>query len=256
MNDLPRRHVMTGLAGLSLAALLADPIKLAAAAEGLTTVTTQTPSGRKVSAALGIPAKVPAGAVLLVHEWWGLNDQIKGVASELTKLGYLSLAVDLYDGKVAKDSSAAQLLSGAVEPKQAIETLTTWVDYLRHRPDCTGKLATIGWCFGGGWSLRTSLARPVDATVIYYGDVTPDEAALQALKGPVLGHFGNRDQYITPASVDVFEERMKKIGKKATIYRYDANHAFANPTGQNYEAAEARQAWDRTVAFLKETIGS
>lgn len=255
MNDLPRRHVMTGLAGLSLAALLADPIKLAAAADSLTTVTTETPSGRKISAALGVPAKVPAGGILLVHEWWGLNDQIKGVAAELTKLGYLSLAADLYNGKVAKDPATAKELMSAVQPDQARETLTTWLDYLPKRPECSGKLATIGWCFGGGWSLRASLARPVDATVIYYGDVTPDEAALQSLKGPVLGHFGNRDQFITPASVDAFETRMKKIGKKVTIYRYDANHAFANPTGQNYEAADARQAWDRTVAFLKQTIG-
>ncbi|MET1028242.1 MAG: dienelactone hydrolase family protein, partial [Dongiaceae bacterium] len=87
MNDLPRRHVMTGLAGLSLAALLADPIKVAAAAESLAPVTLTTPTGRKISGALGVPAKVPAGAVLLIHEFWGLNDQIKSVAAELTKLG-------------------------------------------------------------------------------------------------------------------------------------------------------------------------
>ncbi|MET1027332.1 MAG: dienelactone hydrolase family protein, partial [Dongiaceae bacterium] len=170
--------------------------------------------------------------------------------------GYLSLAADLYDGKVAADPAAAKGLMSAVKPEEARDTLGTWIDYLRKRPDCTGKLATIGFCFGGGWSLRASLIRPVDATVIYYGDVTPDETALQALKGPVLGQFGNRDTSITPASVDAFEARMKKIGKAATIYRYDAKHAFANPTGQNYEAAEARQAWDRTVAFLKENIGS
>lgn len=256
MNDLPRRHVMTGLAGLSLATLLADPVKVAAAAESLTTVTTKTPSGRDISGALGVPAKTPAGAVVLVPEWWGLNDQIKSVAAELTRIGYLTLASDLYNGKVASDAATARQLKDAVQPDQATETLTTWIDYMRKRPECTGKLAMIGWCFGGGWSLRASLARPVEATVIYYGDVTPDEAALQKLKGPVLGHFGNLDQSITPDSVNTFEARLKKIGKTATIYRYNANHAFANPTGQNYEAAEARQAWDRTVAFLHQTIGS
>jgi len=256
MNHVPRRHVVTGIAGLSLASLLADPLKLAAAAASLSDITITTAGGRKVTAALGVPAKTPAAAVLLVHEWWGLNQQIRGVASQLTDLGYLSLAVDLYDGKVASDPTAAKQYAGAVQPQQAIDTLTSWIDMLRKRPDCTGKLATIGWCFGGGWSLRASLARPVDATVIYYGDVTPPSSALQALTGPVLGHFGGLDQSITPSSVDAFEVRLKQLGKPATIYRYaDAKHAFANPTGQNYEAADARQAWDRTVAFLKQTIG-
>jgi carboxymethylenebutenolidase len=256
MNHLPRRHVVTGIAGLSLASLLADPIRLAAAAATLNDITITTAGGRKVTAALGVPAKIPAPAVLLVHEWWGLNRQIRGVASQLTDLGYLSLAVDLFGGKVATDPAMAKQYIGSVKPEEAIDTLGSWIDTLRKRPDCTGKLATIGWCFGGGWSLRASLARPVDATVIYYGDVTPPPEALQALKGPVLGHFGGQDQSIKPATVDVFEARMKQIGKPATIYRYpDAQHAFANPTGQNYEAADARQAWDRTVAFLKQTIG-
>jgi carboxymethylenebutenolidase len=256
MNHLPRRHVVTGIAGLSLAALLADPLKLAAAAATLTDISITTEDGRKVTGALGVPAKTPAPAVLLIHEWWGLNQQIRGVASQLTDLGYLSLAADLYGGKVASDPATAKQYVGTVKPAEALDTLGSWIDSLRKRPDCNGKLATIGWCFGGGWSLRASLARPVDATVIYYGDVTPAPEALQALKGPVLGHFGGLDQSIKPATVDVFETRMKQIGKKATIYRYpDAQHAFANPTGRNYEAADARQAWDRTIAFLKETIG-
>lgn len=256
MNQVPRRHVVTGLAGLSLAGLLADPIRLAAAAASLTDISITTAGGRKVTGALGVPAKTPAPAVLMVHEWWGLNQQIRGVASELTNLGYLTLAADLYGGKVAQDPDMARQLARSTQPEQAIDTLTSWTDSLRKRPDCNGKLATIGWCFGGGWSLRASMARPVDATVIYYGDVTPSPEALQSLKGPVLGHFGNLDTNITPDSVNAFEARLKQIGKTATIYRYNASHAFANPTGQNYDAEDARLAWDRTVAFLKQTIGS
>ncbi|HEX9448667.1 MAG TPA: dienelactone hydrolase family protein [Dongiaceae bacterium] len=255
MNHIPRRRVVTGLAGLSLASLLADPVKLARAAASLSDITITTAGGRQVSGALGIPATTPAPTVLLVHEWWGLNPQIRGVAAELSNLGFVTLAVDLYGGKVATDPDTARSLAGAVMPAEAIDTLSSWIDALRKRPDANGKLATIGWCFGGGWSLRASLARPVDATVIYYGDVTPSEDALKALQGPVLGHFGNLDKFITPDSVNTFEARLKHLGKKATIYRYDANHAFANPTGQNYQAADARLAWDRTVAFLKATIG-
>jgi carboxymethylenebutenolidase len=256
MNEIARRHVITGLAGLSLAGLLADPVKLAEAAASLSDVTITTKGGRKVTGALGIPEKTPAPTVLLVHEWWGLNPQIRAVGAELTKLGYLTLAVDLYGGKVASDPDTARGLSRSVVATEAIDALSSWIDTLRQRPESNGKLATIGWCFGGGWSLRASMARPVEATVIYYGDVTPAADALKVLKGPVLGHFAGLDQNITPQSVDTFEARLKALGKTATIYRYaDAHHAFANPTGQNYQAADAKLAWDRTVAFLKATIG-
>jgi carboxymethylenebutenolidase len=250
-----RRDVLTGFAGLSLAALLADPVRVAQAAAGLETVTVKTPSGRSVSAALALPAQTPAGGVMIVHEWWGLNDQIKAVASELAANGFVGLAIDLYDGKVARDPDGAKTLMGGVKDAEAIETATTWIDHLHGMKEVNGKVATLGFCFGGGWSLNASLARPVDATVVYYGRVDKSAAELKTLKGPVLGQFGSQDTYINPPMVDGFEKALAEDGIKAEIYRYDANHAFANPTGENYDKEDARVAWDRTVAFLKKTIG-
>ena len=250
-----RRQVVVGLAGLSLAAVLADPAKVARAAASLQTVSTTTPSGRSVSAALALPDRKPAAAVMLVHEWWGLNDQIKSVASEIAKQGWLGLAIDLYGGKSTAKPDEAQTLMKAVVPAEASETMSTWVDWLRKHPDCNGKVASIGWCFGGGMALQAALDRPLDATVIYYGYVARSVDELKSLKGPVLGQFANQDQWITPKMVDGFQTAMKQAGKVLEVHRYDANHAFANPTGDNYNAADAREAWDRTVAFLKTTLG-
>jgi carboxymethylenebutenolidase len=249
-----RRQVVVGLAGLSLATLLADPVRVAKAAASLQTVSTTTPSGRSISAALALPDQKPAAAVMLVHEWWGLNDQIKSVASELANQGYLGLAIDLYGGKVTSKPEEAEPLMKAVVPAEASETMATWVDWLRKHPDCNGKVASIGWCFGGGMALQAALDRPLDAAVVYYGFVQRSADELKSLKGPVLGQFANEDQWINPKMVDGFQAAMKQAGKVLELHRYDANHAFANPTGDHYDAEDARVAWDRTIAFLKATL--
>lgn len=250
-----RRQIVVGLAGLSLATLLADPAKVAKAAAGLQTISINTPSGRAVSGALAVPDVKPAGAVMLIHEWWGLNDQIKSVASEVAKQGYLALAIDLYAGKLAATPADAETYMKAVVPAEARETMSAWVDWLKQHPDGNGKVATIGWCFGGGMSLQAALDRPVDGAIVYYGNVARTADELKSLKGPVLGIFATQDQWINPAMVQGFEAEMKKAGKVLELHNYDANHAFANPTGQNYDAADARQAWDHTAAFLKLVLG-
>jgi carboxymethylenebutenolidase len=241
------------LAALPLAVVLADPRLAAAAAAELETVTITTKAGRKVSGALARPGR-KAPAILLIHEWWGLNDQIKSVAAELANQGYLALACDLYNGRVAKDSGQAGEMMKAVDPKQAIETLTAWVDWLRTNPDGDGEVATIGWCMGGGWSLAASVADPVNATVIYYGKVDLDSGQLARLKGPVLGQFAEQDGWINHAMVDPFVARMQKLGKPIEVHWYNANHAFANPTGQNYHQKDAALAWSRTLQFLKANL--
>src|SRR5262245_19830147 len=169
MTALARRTLVTSIAGLPLAAILGDQRLAAMAGESLDAVSLATAGGRKVSAAFAVPAKTPAPAVLLVHEWWGLNDQIKTMAAEFAKEGFLALAVDLYEGKVVSDPTTAQTLMQSVDPAKAIETLDVWVAWLKKDSRSTGKIGTVGWCFGGGWSLNASIANPVDATVIYYG---------------------------------------------------------------------------------------
>ena len=197
MTMMSRRDVIWGLsAGVPLAAVLADPILAAAAAGTLETVAIKTEGGRTVSGALGVPARTPAPALLLIHEWWGLNDQIKSVAAEFAALGYLALACDLYGGKSADTSDGARALMGAVDGKKATETVAAWGEWLKVHKQGAGKLGTVGWCFGGGWSLNASIATPVDATVVYYGRVAKKARELSKLKGPVLGHYATRDNWI------------------------------------------------------------
>ena len=248
------KSALSAVAGLPLAAVLADPRLARAAAETLETVSINTSHG-PVSAALAVPGETPAGAVLLIHEWWGLNDQIKAVAAELAREGYVALAVDLMGGQVATTPEQARAQVQALVPEEATETLVAWVDWLRAHPATTDRIATLGWCLGGGWSLNASLATPVEGTVIYYGRLSDDPAVLASLRGPVLGHFGTEDQFVDRPMVEGFEAAMQEAGKAYEIHWYEANHAFANPTGDRYDEADAQEAWQRTLDFLRDTLG-
>ena len=256
MTVIARRQVVKGIAaGMPLAAILADARRARAAAEGLETVSLTTDGGRAVKAALAAPARTPAPAVLLVHEWWGLNDQIKTLAAEFARQGYVALAIDLFDGKVATTTAEAGQYVGAVDQERANDTLKSWLKWLKAHAQVNGKVATVGWCFGGGWSLVASIAEPVDATIVYYGRCDRPASMLKNLKGPVLGHFGTLDTSITKDMVGRFEAAMREVGKPYTIHWYEADHAFANPTGARYDADDAKLAWRRTLEFLKKHMG-
>ena len=194
--------------------------------------------------------------MLLIHEWWGLNDHIKAVAAEYAKQGFLALAVDLYDGKVATTREDAKSYMQAVDPDFATEALSTWVGWLRRRPGGNGKVGTVGWCFGGGWSLNTAIATPVDATVIYYGNVAKSADEVAGISGPVLGHFATLDGWINAEMVGGFQKAMTTAGKTdLTIHWYVANHAFANPSGGRYDEENAALSWARTLSFFHQHLG-
>ena len=250
MMDVERRALELAR---PLAAVLADPRLAAAEAAALETVTIATPSGRQAKGALAKPGRT-GPAMLLIHEWWGLNDQIKSVAAEFANQGYLALACDLYEGMVTTDPGKAGALMEALDQAKARETLSAWVNWLRKHPDGNGKVATIGWCMGGGFSLAASIDAAVDATVIYYGNVNFPTAELAKLKGPVLGQFAEKDGWINHPMVDPFVASLKKLGKKHEIHWYDADHAFANPSGQHYERKDAALAWSRSLDFLKANL--
>ena len=254
--EADRRAFLKGLAGLPIAAVLADPVLAQAAASGLETIAIPVADGLTLPAAVAFPKADKAPVILLIHEWWGLNDQIKAVAAEYAALGYVAIAVDLF-GTVALDAAQANALRQALDVPRALRQMVAAVAFARAHPRGTGKVATLGWCFGGGWSLETSIATPVDATVIYYGNVRKGADQLKALSGPVMGHFGTRDQSIDAAMVAAFETAMKEAGKaeQLTVWWYDADHAFANPTGARYDAEDAKLAWERTQIFLKKTLG-
>ncbi|MGE5504946.1 MAG: dienelactone hydrolase family protein [Actinomycetota bacterium] len=250
MAEPSRRAILAGVASLPLARILADPGLAHAAAETTRPQQITTAGGRKVGAALGRPAQVPAPAVLLVHEWWGLNDQMRTMAAELATHGYMALAVDLFGGRVATTQEDAKRQIEAVDPVVAEDILASWLQWLGNHQDSNRSLATLGWCFGGGWALKAATFRPVDATVVYYGKVDLPAGQLERLKGPVMGHFGRRDTFVTPRVVDAFEQAMKQAGKPYQVFWYDAGHAFANPSGGTWDSDAAQLAWKRTLEFL------
>lgn len=197
-------------------------------------------------------------AIIVIHEWWGLNDNIRAMTRRLAGEGYVALAVDLYDGKVAETPDKARQLMGTAmkNEKRALINLSAARQYLE-KEYSPAKMGIIGWCFGGGWALRGALNMKdnVDAVVMYYGEVVTDPSKLADLKAPLLGLFGSEDQAITPAKVNAFEEALQKLNKNATIKIFEgANHAFANPSGQRYDKAAAEEAWKMTTAFFAEHL--
>jgi carboxymethylenebutenolidase len=202
--------------------------------------------------------KLPA--VVMIHEWWGLNDNIKDMANELASEGYVVLAADLFNGEVATETNRARELSSSVRdnPEQAITNLQSAVQYLASLPNVnSSRIASLGWCFGGGQSLQLALnseQNPLAATVIYYGNLVNDTNKISKIKWPVLGIFGDQDQSIPVESVNAFEQVLNKTGVTNEIYIYPGvGHAFANPS-DNYAPKEAADAWKKTLAFLNKYV--
>ncbi len=189
--------------------------------------------------------------LFVIHEWWGLNDYIKQEAAKFAKeLPDVNvLAVDLYDGALATDPEAAGKLMGAVKPARAMAILYGAAEYAGPK----ARIGSVGWCFGGGWSLQTALLNGKRAAgcVMYYGMPETDEAKLKTLQTPVLGLFASQDKWISPKVVSDFEAAMKKASKPLTVKSYDADHAFANPSNPKYSQAFGDDAHARAVAFLK-----
>lgn len=215
-------------------------------------------SGSAYRGWLVAPKTGPSKAtILMIHEWWGLNDYIKEQAEKLSDEGYTVLAVDLYGGKVGKTPAEATELMRGVKEEAAQNSLMAALDYVRTDQRIkAAKVGVIGWCFGGGWSLRTALAggEKIDACVIYYGMPEADTEKLKPLKAPVLGIFGKLDGSINPEVVAKFEAAMKASGKALEVHSYDAGHGFANPSGQRYNSEAAKDAWSKTLAFFKRAL--
>jgi len=200
----------------------------------------------------------PFPGIVVIHEYWGLNDWVKEQASKLADQGYAALAIDLYRGKVADNPDTAHELMRGVPEDRATRDLHAAVEFLRAQSNVRkDRIASIGWCMGGGYSLNVALTEPtLTAAVINYGHLATDPAAIQKIHAAILGNFGGKDQGIPPADVKKFEEELQKAGKKADIKIYpDAGHAFENPNNKSgYRAADAADAWQRTVHFLNETL--
>jgi carboxymethylenebutenolidase len=213
------------------------------------------PSSASPNNASVSPEKLPA--TIMIHENRGLNDNIKSTADILAKQGYVVLAVDLFQGQVTDNSDRARELTSAVRnnPSVAIENMKSAVSYLSSLQNVNAsRVASIGWCFGGGQSLQLALNsedHPLAATIIYYGQVVNDTRELSKIKWPVLGIFGDQDQAISVDSVTAFERALNETGVTNEIYMYPGvGHAFANPSNDNYAPQETADAWKKTLAFL------
>ncbi|MBC8067452.1 MAG: dienelactone hydrolase family protein [Deltaproteobacteria bacterium] len=226
------------------------------AAPASTGVWIELAGGSKAYLSLPPGAKAPLPAIVVIHEWWGLNDHMRHWTDRLAADGYAALAVDLYGGKVATTSEEAMALTKGVDDAQAREVLAAAHAFLRDDPRVAAKKrGVIGWCFGGGWALQQAIAQPeLDAAVIYYGRLVLDPAPLAKIHAELLGVFGDRDHGIPPAAVDEFVAALQKAGKTIEIHRYDAEHAFANPSGSHYDTVAAADAWSHVRTFFDRTL--
>lgn len=218
------------------------------------TVVYGTVDGRQIKGFLTKPKGAKGGpAIIMVHEWWGLNDNIQAVAKRYAGEGYTVLAVDLFGRVATTPDSAMVLYQTAMKNVPGGEkNIAAAIGFLKAQGATA--IGAVGYCFGGHWSLRTGLVggNDIKAVVMYYGAPITNPTEIARLKAPVLGLFGGKDTGIPVDSVRAMEKVMKAAGRTVAINVYaDANHAFANPTGQAYNAKAADDAWAKSLAFFR-----
>jgi carboxymethylenebutenolidase len=234
---------------------------LAVRAQTPKTQTVEFPSGKEtVGGFLAVPDKPGTyPGLIVIHEWWGLNDWVKEQTEKLAAQGYVALAVDLYRGKVASDPSEAHELMRGLPQDRGIRDMQAAYDYLSARKDVKpGRIASIGWCMGGGLALQFAIHQPrLAACVVNYGSLPTDPNDIQQILAPVLGNFGADDKGITPADVQAFDKTMKGLNRRIDVKIYPgAGHAFENPNNTSgYRPDAAADAWKRTLAFLHSALG-
>ncbi len=197
-------------------------------------------------------------AIVVIHEWWGLNAWVKEQAEKFARQGYVALAVDLYRGKSATTPDEAHELMRGMPQDRAVRDLEAAFDYLASRPDVNRhKIGSVGWCMGGGLSLQLAVHEPrLAACAVNYGAMPTDAGDLGKIKAPVLGNFGAEDHGITPDAVRAFEKAMQDAGKTIDVKIYDgAGHAFENPNNKaGYRPDAAVDAWARMLGFFAKTL--
>ena len=217
-------------------------------------ITFKTPDGKEAYG-YEIKAEKPTNNyVFVIHEWWGLNDYIKQESEKIFKtLGYVNvIAIDLYDKKVATSRDSAGKYMQAVKTERAISIIQGALAYAGDDAD----IATIGWCFGGGWSLQASMlaGAKARACVMYYGMPEENQEKLQELQAPVLFVWPEQDQWINKDVVTKFEATMARAKRSLKVEKYNADHAFANPSNPKYSKEFADDAFKKAIAFIKKNL--
>ncbi|MDH7461829.1 dienelactone hydrolase family protein [Chitinophagaceae bacterium 26-R-25] len=213
----------------------------------------KTSDGKDAHAWEVMAAKKTRYYLVVVHEWWGLNDYIKQETEKLAnELGVNAIAIDLYDKQVATTREDASKIMQTVTTERATAIIKGVYDYV----GSDAKILTVGWCFGGGWSLQAALmaGTQLRGCAMYYGAPEKDVEKLKTLNADVIGFFGNKDKWPSPAMVDEFVENMKKANKKLIVNRYDATHGFANPSNPDFNKEATEDAHKKLISFFKERI--
>jgi carboxymethylenebutenolidase len=244
-------------------AILASVALTAATSEAALQSVTYPSGTEKVTGLLAAPSAAPSGgrhpALILVHEWWGLNDFAKGKAQQFADQGYVTLAVDLYRGAVASDPDTAHQLSRGLPEDRAKRDLAAAFAYLASRPDVDPRrIASIGWCMGGGYALEEALQEPrLAAAVIFYGRLPTDPAVIAGIKAKLLGNFGMDDKGIPPEAVSAFEKQARADGVSVDFKEYPgAGHGFASSADPKiFRTKAATDADRRALSFLEATLG-
>jgi len=228
-----------------------------------TTVTFHRPDGKPVQAYLAEPPLAAgAPAIVVLQEWWGLNDQIRGVAERLATAGYVALVPDLYRGKSTVEAEEAHHLMTSLDfGDAAAQDIRGAVQHLKARG---GKVGITGFCMGGALTLLSACASPeLDAAVVWYGCPPLDYIDAQKIKIPVQGHWASQDEFFPKAMVEQLEAKLRAAGVHVDFHHYLAYHAFANETAvgpgripaTQYDAAWSQQAWDRSLRFFGHWLG-
>src|SRR5215211_4375996 len=215
-------------------------------------------NGGNTSGYLSSPEKGNGPGVVVIQEWWGLVDHIKDVCDRFAAEGFVALAPDLYHGKTTKSPDEAGKMMMAMRIDEAERDLSAAVQYLSTQDSTTsGKIGVVGFCMGGALSLYTATKNSnIGACVVFYGGHPKVKPDLPNLHAPVLGLYAEKDDFVTPDSVHELERQLKDLGKQVDMKIYkDADHAFFNDTRPEVYNAEASvDAWQRTIAFLREHL--
>lgn len=198
-----------------------------------------------------------APAVVLIHEWWGVNDHIRSLLDRLAAAGFLAMAPDLYHGKVTRDPKEAEKLMRALDWSKAIDEIAGAARYLLNHPRSNGKVGVIGFCMGGALSFAAATQIPEFAAVVpFYGVPPASQADWSKVRAPIMAHFARRDQWASVDSARDIQAQLQAHGQSMELHVYDADHAFMNDTRPEvYNPTAAKLAWERTVAFLHRHLG-
>lgn len=215
-------------------------------------------SGEKTSGEIALPeGKSKAPAVVLIQEWWGLNDHIRSLLDRLAKEGFVALAPDLYHGQVTTNPEVAMKLMTELDGERSMDEIQGAVAFLAAHERCSGKVGVMGFCMGGAFSFRAATRIPeLGAAVPFYGVPDPAKADYTKVRAPICAHFAARDEWAKPERAQAIKEQLDARGQPMELHIYDADHAFVNDTRPDvYSPDQAKLAWERSMAFLHRHLG-